>query len=122
MLSQKRHFSIPNHNTIETPILLPSYSSKASRTDKVKDVLNTTKDIITDEILISAYDAYYGHLPPQKNIIIQDDLFLLIAGDMRHLQKLIYSILGKLDRKGDLGRNLFIIKCCRIGILTYLLY
>lgn len=66
MLSQKRFFSIPNHNTIETPILLPSYSSKASRTDKVKDVLNTTKDIITDEILVSAYDSYYGHLPPQK--------------------------------------------------------
>lgn len=62
MLSKARQFEVGGAR-FKTPIILPSFSSKVSAEDKIRDILNYAEGFITDEILISAYDLSYKEIP-----------------------------------------------------------
>lgn len=55
----------------KTPILVPSFSSRANI--NVGKMINMTRDAINGPILISAYDVHYGNLPEiTTNLIFLD--------------------------------------------------
>jgi hypothetical protein len=57
---------------LKTPLLVPSFSSRGFRFDKndaseIRKVFTNTAEILTESMLVSAYDIAYGHLPkPHK--------------------------------------------------------
>jgi len=63
MLSGIRAVRINGQVVQKTPTLVPSFSSKAFERDKVKDVLGFAQELITESILISAYDIQYHQVP-----------------------------------------------------------
>jgi len=62
MFAAKRKLKLRNGGVIETPLLLPSFSSKAIRNEEVKKIIKYIGPTITSEILVSAYDLFYGDL------------------------------------------------------------
>jgi hypothetical protein len=46
---------------IRTPLLLPSFSSKGF--PRIGDILALTQEVLDAELLVSAYDVHYGHVP-----------------------------------------------------------
>ena len=60
MLAKRRHLYLKDGNVVDTPLLIPSFSSKGF--PYVSEIIETTKEIICDEILVSAYDIYYKEL------------------------------------------------------------
>lgn len=55
------------HNGVEifqTPLLIPSFSSKGF--PEVKKIIALMREFITETVLVSAYDVHYGHLASQK--------------------------------------------------------
>ena len=65
MLSGIREISGGGDLVQTTPALVPSFSSKAFERDEVKDILGFAQELITDQILVSAYDIHYHGVPPQ---------------------------------------------------------
>jgi len=68
MLARSRVIRHPSETTIETPILVPSFSSKGFKMNKkgiseVFAAFKTTSEVLTDSMLISAYDLHYKHIP-----------------------------------------------------------
>jgi hypothetical protein len=61
--------------TVETPLLVPSFSSKGFAVNKktgeseVKEAFEYAKSFLTDAMLVSAYDIYYKRLPPLSGAI-----------------------------------------------------
>ncbi len=62
-MAKARQITVPGNYSSSTPILVPSFSSKASPSESVKDVLRFAEGVLTDEVLISAYDVHYSKLP-----------------------------------------------------------
>ena len=67
MLARKSILKHPSGYVIETPLLVPSFSSKGFRFDskgisEIKDILNLTAEYLHESMLISAYDVYYKHV------------------------------------------------------------
>jgi hypothetical protein len=62
MLAKTRKVSLKNGSAIQTPLLLPSFSSKALQNESVRKVVEFMAATITDEVLVSAYDLHYGKL------------------------------------------------------------
>jgi hypothetical protein len=62
MFAEHRRIVVKNGTTIQTPLLLPSFSSKAFQARTVREVVEHMAPIMTDEVLISAYDLHYGEL------------------------------------------------------------
>jgi hypothetical protein len=63
VLSGIRAISVNGQVIQKTPALVPSFSSKAFERDDVKDVLGFAQELITDQILVSAYDIHYHGVP-----------------------------------------------------------
>lgn len=71
--------------SLETPLLVPSFSSKAfgfgqGGEPEVKRVLDASQEFITRTCLVSAYDVHYGYVPEPKDLTITVDLFFLDSG------------------------------------------
>jgi len=71
--------------SLETPLLVPSFSSKAfgfarGGEPEVKRVLNVAQEFITRTCLVSAYDVYYGYVPEPKDLTMTLDLMFLDSG------------------------------------------
>jgi hypothetical protein len=54
--------------SLETPLMVPSFSSKGFTFNKdevseVTDALKVSKEFLTESILLSAYDLYHKHIP-----------------------------------------------------------
>lgn len=60
MLEQKREFTVKD-GVFRTPILIPSFSSKGFQ-NELKKIIQYSSELITDEILVSAYDIHHGFI------------------------------------------------------------
>jgi hypothetical protein len=70
---------------LETPLLVPSFSSKAfgfghGGKPEVHRVLDAAQEFITRTCLVSAYDVYYGYVPQPQDLTITVDLMFLDSG------------------------------------------
>src|SRR5712671_7369417 len=80
MLAKKRKIELKNGTAIQTPLLLPSFSSKALQNESVGKIVDYMAATITDEILISAYDLYYGDLKSPRLRSFASTVFLDSGG------------------------------------------
>jgi hypothetical protein len=69
MLARKSVLKHPSGYLIETPLLVPSFSSKGFRSDnkgqsEIREILDVTAEALHESMLISAYDIHHGHIPP----------------------------------------------------------
>jgi hypothetical protein len=76
MLARSTKLHHPLGVTIETPLLVPSFSSKGfgssnERESEVRNIFNVVSEYLTDSMLISAYDLAYGNLDPVKSAITE---------------------------------------------------
>ena len=62
MLARKRKILLKSGATLECPLLLPSFSSKTFQDERVGKIIDYMSSVITDEVLISAYDLYYKEI------------------------------------------------------------
>lgn len=58
----------PSGLTLQTPLLVPSFSSKGFGSDsgansEVHEIFRAASEVLTETMLVSAYDIYYEHLP-----------------------------------------------------------
>jgi hypothetical protein len=70
---------------LETPLLVPSFSSKAfgfghGGKPEVHRVLDAAQEFITRTCLVSAYDVHYGYVPQPQDLTITVDLMFLDSG------------------------------------------
>lgn len=80
MLAKKRKIEMKNGASIQTPLLLPSFSSKALQNESVDEIVDYMAATITDEVLISAYDLYYGDLKSSRLRSFASAVFLDSGG------------------------------------------
>lgn len=66
MLAKRRTVILKNGVQLKTPLLLPSFSSKTLQEERVRKILDYQKEVITDEILVSAYDVYYKEIAAKQ--------------------------------------------------------
>jgi len=71
--------------SLETPLLVPSFSSKAfgfgqGGKPEVHRVLDVAQEYITRTCLVSAYDVHYGYVPQPEDLAITVDLMFLDSG------------------------------------------
>jgi hypothetical protein len=70
---------------IETPILIPSFSSKGfsfntKGMSEAAEAIDLSKEFLTDSSLLSAYDLYHNHIPFSEDYICTDVTFLDSGG------------------------------------------
>src|SRR5262249_4407789 len=80
MLAKKRKVLLKNGAAIQTPLLLPSFSSKALQNERVDKIVEYIASTITDEVLISAYDLYYDKLKASRLRSFASSVFLDSGG------------------------------------------
>lgn len=71
--------------SLETPLLVPSFSSKAfgfgtGGKPEVLRVLEAAQEFITRTCLVSAYDVHYKYIPKPQDLMITVDLMFLDSG------------------------------------------
>lgn len=76
MLCRTSTLNHPLGVRLETPLLVPSFSSKGFGKSKkgkseVREILETARQYLTSSMLISAYDLYYGYLPLPTNAVTE---------------------------------------------------
>ncbi len=72
-------------STLDTPLLVPSFSSKGSLMDKegkpeINSILTFASEFITKTCLISAYDLNYQYIEPPDKIPLNLDIIFLDSG------------------------------------------
>lgn len=79
----------PSGVVIETPLLVPSFSSKGFSLGKDKagrdksevgQILETASEVVTGVYLISAFDIATGHLPPPGKLPMKPELIIVDSG------------------------------------------
>jgi len=85
MLAKSSRIRHPLGTTIETPLLVPSFSSKGFGFDRkgiseVSDVLKIAREFLTESMLVSAYDIYYEHLPKLEEFQAVPEIIFLDSG------------------------------------------
>lgn len=91
MLARISKLEHPLGFLIETPLLVPSFSSKGfgfkkkkvgekNDVSEVADALEFSKEFLTESLLISAYDIFYNHIPFSEENICTDITFLDSGG------------------------------------------
>ena len=71
---------------LQTPLLIPSFSSKgfarSKKDDKseIRKILAAAGEFLTEAYLISAYDIYYGHIPDPLNLPFTPEMIFLDSG------------------------------------------
>lgn len=66
-LARSTELKLPSGMTITTPLLVPSFSSKGFKVNRdglseVNEPLKTATEILTESMLVSAYDLFHGYL------------------------------------------------------------
>jgi hypothetical protein len=69
LLARARTLRHPLNITFETPLLVPSFSSKGFGLSRqgnsaIGEAWNLAKEYLTDSVLLSAYDLAHAHMPP----------------------------------------------------------
>ncbi|MGO9022292.1 MAG: hypothetical protein ACLQVJ_28475 [Syntrophobacteraceae bacterium] len=85
MLARGKKYRHPLGVTLETPLLVPSFSSKGFGFDKegrseVAEVLTVAKEFLTGPVLISAYDIFYDHFPEFEALQSVPEIMFLDSG------------------------------------------
>jgi len=74
----------PSGVRLETPLLIPSFSSKgfggSREHSEVRYTLETASEFLTSVYLISAYDVAKGHIPQPAELPMKPDLIVLDSG------------------------------------------
>lgn len=76
----------PSGVNLQTPLLIPSFSSKGfSRSKKdgkseIGKILATSGEFLTESFLISAYDVFYGDIPQPRDLPFTPELIFLDSG------------------------------------------
>lgn len=81
-----------NGSVIETPLLLPSFSSKTFQDERVAQIIECMSGPITDAILVSAYDLYYGKI---RKKLTFPSLVFLDSGGYEASEDIDFSDTGK---------------------------
>ncbi len=76
MLARTSTLTHPSGFTLETPLLIPSFSSKGflfkksnnRQISEVTDFMDVAAEVLTESMLISAYDLYHKHIHPISKI------------------------------------------------------
>jgi queuine/archaeosine tRNA-ribosyltransferase len=80
MHAKIRKLNLKAGGTIETPLLLPSFSSKALQNESVTQIIQYMAQTISDEVLISAYDLHYHRVKYKKIASFASAVFLDSGG------------------------------------------
>lgn len=94
MLARTSKIRHPSGLILETPFLVPSFSSKGSILNKVKpapdaegediseidDAMKQCKELLTEPILVSAYDLHHKHFPSFEDIQTLPELVFIDSG------------------------------------------
>jgi hypothetical protein len=94
MFARRSKIILGTHAVAETPLLLPSFSSKGF--PQVRQIMNLMGEFITSPILISAYDVYYRLIP--QNITFSQLLFLDSGGYEARIEHDLSETYGKLHK------------------------
>lgn len=94
MFARRSKIFLGTHAVAETPLLLPSFSSKGF--PQVREIMNLMAGFITTPILISAYDVHYHLLP--KRITFSQLLFLDSGGYEARIEHDLSEAYGKLHK------------------------
>ena len=92
MLARSNKIIHPLGIELETPLLVPSFSSKGfGFKDKIKDslfdvsevtdALEFSKEFLTESLLVSAYDLFYAHIPYIESTLCTD-LIIIDSGGL----------------------------------------
>lgn len=87
----------PSGVTLQTPLLIPSFSSKGFARSKstgkseIGEIVATASEFITETCLISAYDIFYEHLPLPPELPCVPELVFLDSGGYEISQDRDYS-------------------------------
>jgi len=85
MLYRSTTIRHPSGVSLKTPLLVPSFSSRGFRFDKkdrseIRDVFINTAEILTESMLVSAYDIAHGHLPRPERFPCTPSLIIVDSG------------------------------------------
>jgi hypothetical protein len=79
-----RLFHKPSCVAIQTPMLVPSFSSKGfylpSGASEIGKILKTSTEFLTSTFLISAYDIAKGHIPKPEDMVSKPEIMILDSG------------------------------------------
>lgn len=76
----------PSGVSLQTPLLIPSFSSKGFATSKkdgkseIGTILAAAGEFLTETYLISAYDIYYKHIPGPLDLPFRPEMIFLDSG------------------------------------------
>lgn len=100
MLARSSNIRHPSGVTLRTPLLVPSFSSRGFRFNRkgvseIRGVFVNAAEILTESMLVSAYDIQYGHLPKPTRFPCTPSLTLVDSGGyeagMDHDYSAVYS-------------------------------
>lgn len=85
MLARKSTLRHSSGVTIETPLLVPSFSSKGFQFNKdgeseITIALEITSEVLYESMLISAYDLFHEHIPKPENLKGLPEIIFLDSG------------------------------------------
>ena len=102
MFARRSKILVGAQAVAETPLLLPSFSSKGF--PQVKQIMDLMAEFITTPILISSYDVYHRLIP--KNITFSQVLFLDSGGYEAKIDHDLSESYGKTHRAKPWNRRL----------------
>jgi hypothetical protein len=84
-LARRSRLVHPSGTVVETPLLVPSFSSKGFLLNKdgsseVGGILGATLEVLTDSMLISAYDVHHALIPQPTRLSKVPDITILDSG------------------------------------------
>lgn len=85
MLYRSTMIRHPSGVSLKTPLLVPSFSSRGFRFDsknksEIRSVFTNTAEILTESMLVSAYDIAHGHLPKPQRFPCTPSLTIVDSG------------------------------------------
>ncbi len=112
MLYRSSTLRHPSGVAIKTPLLVPSFSSKGfgfGRTgqSEIRDIFKNTAELLTETMLVSAYDIFYGHLPKPDRFVCTPSITFVDSGGYEASTHYDFSAIYKyahLVQKWDLRR------------------
>jgi len=94
MFARRSKILVGTQTVAETPLLLPSFSSKGF--PQARQIMNLMAEFITSPILISSYDVHYRLIP--RKITFPQLLFLDSGGYEARIEHDLSETYGKLHR------------------------
>jgi len=94
MFARRSKIVLGTQTVAETPLLLPSFSSKGF--PQARQIMNLMAEFITSPILISSYDVHYRLIP--RNLTFSQLLFLDSGGYEARIEHDLSETYGKLHK------------------------